>query len=86
MNEDDGWYEIAKDAENAEQFPKDGTEFLAFDSRTKKQDVCFANKMLSKYYVCPVQCDGEYGPSEDEFGYRLVDITHWRHLLEPPKI
>jgi hypothetical protein len=87
MDEDGGWYEIAKNAENAEQLPKDGVEFLAYDSRTKKQDVCKVVEWSDgKSFVFPVQSDGEFGPFEDEFGHNQSDITHWRHLPEPPKV
>jgi hypothetical protein len=68
-----------------ETAPKDGTEFMAYDMRTKKMDVCIMQDTRAWGWVgCPVQSDGEYGPSEDEFGYHLTDITHWMPLPSPP--
>lgn len=65
--------------------PKDGTQFLAWDSRTKKMDVC-ANLARPQPSVAAVQFDGEYGPGEDEFGYNESDITDWMPLPEPPVV
>jgi len=72
-----------------ETAPRDGSEFLAYDSRTKRQDVChMRNFSLSdvKNWVCqPSQFDGEYGPDNNDFGYEWGDITHWMPLPPPPK-
>lgn len=71
-----------------ETVPRDGTEFLAYDSRTKKQAVCKATVVAMKegewVRTYPTQMDGEYGPMEDEFGYNNEDVTHWMPLPEPP--
>lgn len=69
--------------------PKDGTEFLAYDSAARKQDVCiFKNLRAPSFeplWICqPVQVDGAYGPLNDEFGYDWKHITHWQPLPEPP--
>lgn len=50
---------------------------------SQKMDVCVWAETFK--CVVPVQQDGEYGPSEDEFGYNTDDITHWRPLPEPPE-
>ena len=63
-----------------ETAPDEG-EFLAYDSAAKKQDVCYKQ---DNGCVRQVQMDGEYGPLEDEFGYRTEHITHWRPLFVPP--
>lgn len=71
--------------------PKDGSEFLAYDATTGKQDVCYIRR--ENGWVEAVQCDGEYGPHDGEFaGDLIVDgerlwskITHWMPLPEPPK-
>lgn len=70
-----------------ETAPKDGTEFLAFDSRTRKMDVCEMSNIITRepLWVCrPVQMDGEYGPDNSDFGYEWKDITHWMPLPKPP--
>jgi hypothetical protein len=73
MSEIGGWQPI-------ETAPKDGTEFLGYDSLTRKMDVC----VWQDWYFYQVQCDGEMGPSDDEFGYDWKTITHWRPLPAPP--
>lgn len=69
-----------------ETAPKDDTEFLAYDSRTKRMDVCVMSNLYgpNDWLVKPVQSDPVYGTHEDEFGHRSVDITHWMPLPEPP--
>lgn len=63
--------------------PKDGTEFLAYDPVSKKQDVCEMKFIGKAWRVWATQVDGEMGPSEDEFqGHRA---THWMPLPTPPK-
>jgi hypothetical protein len=63
--------------------PKDGTEFLAYDVLTKRQDVC----MWCDFWNEPkqVQRDGEYGPLSDEFGYDRRAIQWWMPLPQPPQ-
>lgn len=68
-----------------ETAPKDGTEFLAYDSRTKKMDVCFMNNWHGPWTCQQSQMDGELGPFIDEFGHKSADITHWMPLPEPPR-
>lgn len=63
-----------------ETAPKDGVEFLAYDSRTKKFDVAVRVKNGAE----AVQYDGEFGPSSDEFGHDPKGITHWMPLPAPP--
>jgi len=64
-----------------ETAPKDGTEFLAYDSVAKKCDVAVWGEIWQDFDA--VQSDGEYSPAEDEFqGER---ITHWMPLPEPPE-
>lgn len=66
--------------------PKDGSEFLAYDSRTRKMDVAQMRDWVRGGAICyAVQRDGEYGPDTDEFGHHPGDITHWMPLPEPPK-
>lgn len=66
-----------------ETAPRDGTEFLAYDAHAKKMDVCEWIDSRS-VHIQPVQSDGDYGPSEDDFGYHLSAITHWMPLPAPP--
>jgi len=62
-----------------ETAPKDG-EFLAYDPIAKKHDICHWEGSLGCFQV---QCDGIFGPEEDEFdGTRA---THWQPLPNPPK-
>lgn len=65
-----------------ETAPKDGTEFLAYDSFAKKMDVCYFWRFKK---VIPVQFDYEIGPYDDEFGFDPKNITHWMPLPQPPK-
>jgi hypothetical protein len=66
-----------------EAAPKDGSEFLAYDSRTKKMDVCvWIGSPLD--WPSQVQQDGEMGPLKDEFGHSWRDITHWMPLPAAP--
>lgn len=68
-----------------ETAPKDGTEFLAYDSHAKKQDVCnWVQFGAQRGEVWATQSDSEYGPGKDEFGYLPQHITHWMPLPEPP--
>jgi len=67
-----------------ETCPTDLSEFLAWDARARKMDVCYASREPSGAYVRPVQVDGEYGPHSDEFGYESGGITHWMPLPNPP--
>jgi hypothetical protein len=68
-----------------ETAPKDGTEFLAYDKRTKKMDVChWIGRPMN--WPSQVQMDGEYGPYEDQFGHSWRDISHWMPLPPPPAI
>jgi len=72
-----------------ETAPKDGTEFLAYDSATKKFDVCIMENWRvgpgqSQWICSAVQIDGENGPLSSEFGYDDKAITHWMPLPEPP--
>lgn len=64
-----------------ETAPQDGTEFLAYDAKAEKMDVC---KWSLAWGVVPVQSDGEYGPLECEFGYETGAITHWMPLPANP--
>lgn len=77
-----------------ETAPRDGTEFLAFDSTTGKMDVCTMESYPSEWYAVPVQYDSEYGPLNGEFYGDIVGsdgrtaasrIVHWMPLPEPPK-
>lgn len=65
--------------------PKDESEFLAYDSVSKKQDVAQWHEWgAGRGYFRAVQSDSEYGPYEDEFGHKSENITHWMPLPEPP--
>ena len=65
--------------------PRDGTEFLAFDSRTRKMDVAeMRNWGRAGWVCCAVQSDGELGPGTDEFGHHPGDVTHWQPLPAHP--
>jgi hypothetical protein len=67
--------------------PRDGTEFLAYDSKAKKFDVCLMRNISTKHplWICQqVQIDGSYGPDGGEFGCVTAYITHWMPLPEPP--
>jgi hypothetical protein len=69
--------------------PKDGSEFLAYDTRTRKMDVCYSyvfNANSQLWFVRAVQSDSEYGPDPEDFGYDSDDITHWRPLPDPPEV
>lgn len=69
-----------------ETAPKDGTEFLAYDIRTRKMDVCEMVYCGGDIFVPrPVQADGEYGPCTDEFGCNGADIRFWMPLPPPPE-
>jgi len=68
-----------------ETAPKDGSEFLAYDSNSEKCDVCHCILLGGYPRLVQVQFDAELGPLEDEFGYRTENITHWMPLPEPPK-
>jgi hypothetical protein len=63
-----------------ETAPDEG-EFLAYDATSGKMDVCVKTETFG---VCAVQCDGEYGPQDGEFGGHGVSITHWMPLPDPP--
>jgi hypothetical protein len=63
-----------------ETAPEDETEFLAYDVRTKKFDVC----EVYRGDVVSTQFDGEQGPDEHEFGYYREDIKWWMPLPAPP--
>ena len=71
-----------------ETAPRDA-EFLAYDSRTKKQSVAYlsVHKMKGGEWVrvYPTQMDGEFGPAYEDFGFNSEDVTHWMPLPEPPK-
>lgn len=71
-----------------ETAPTDGTEFLAYDAKAGKMDVAYAASIKMDggdfFRVYAVQSDGEYGPSDDEFGYASNSITHWMPLPKPP--
>ena len=70
-----------------ETAPKDDSEFLAYDSRTGKMDVCRMENISTAepLWVCrPTQWDGENGPYSNEFGYKSEDITKWMPLPAPP--
>ncbi len=70
-----------------ETAPKDGTEFLAYDVRTKKFDVCYAiTRGCFAGDIELTQSDGEHGPFEDEFGYNKKDIKWWMPLPAPPPL
>lgn len=60
--------------------PRDGTEFLGYDVRTKKMDVCW----FFDGEIQPVQSDGYYGPDEMDFGFDWADIKFWMPLPTPP--
>lgn len=66
-----------------ESCPKDGSDFLAFDVRTRTFDVCSWSYISKR--PGPTQFDGQMGPEEDEFGYNAADIQFWMLLPEPPK-
>jgi len=64
-----------------------GVEFLGWDSSARKMDVCEMTNISTKtphWIARQVQMDGEYGPSNDEFGYDSANITHWTSLPAPP--
>jgi hypothetical protein len=65
-----------------ETAPKDETEFLAYDVRTKKFDVC----EVYRGNIISTQSDCERGPDEHEFGYYLKDIKWWMPLPAPPPL
>ncbi len=70
-----------------ETAPRDGSEFLGYDSRTMKMDVCHMANISTQdpLWICrQVQMDGEYGPDYNDFGYERKDITHWTPLPAPP--
>jgi len=67
-----------------ESAPKDGSEFLAYDRRAKKFDVCVIRDRFGDLVCEAVQYDSIYGPDVDEFGYDSVNITHWTPLPTPP--
>lgn len=68
----DGWMPI-------ESAPKDGTEYLGYDAKRNKFDVCV---FIDSPYVghTAAQSDGEYGAGPDEF----ETPTHWQPLPPPP--
>jgi len=68
-----------------ETAPKDGTEFLAYDSHCKKMDVAVMSKWLWGWECVAVQQDMEGGAMTDEFGYDSANIKHWMPLPDPPK-
>ncbi len=49
-----------------ETCPRDGSEFLAYDSKAGKMDVCVAYVYPGGFYVCQVQCDRELGAAVDQ--------------------
>lgn len=57
--------------------PKDETEFLGYDEKVGKQDVC----VWARSYFRAVQFDNEYGPEPDEFS----TPSHWMPLPDAPK-
>ncbi len=67
-----------------ETAPKDGSEFLAYDGRVKKMDVCIIKCHRNHCWIYPTLQDRE-GQLEDEFGYDEEDITHWMPLPLPPQ-
>lgn len=70
-----------------ETAPKDGTHFLAFDSRVRRMGVCHMVNISTRepLWVCQLlECDFEYGPGVEDFGRDYSDITHWQPLPEPP--
>lgn len=69
-----GWQDIST-------APRDGTEFLGYDVRTGKMDVCNFDRWGDPQAV---QSDCEYGPSEDDFGFDHRDIKFWMPLPTPP--
>jgi hypothetical protein len=66
-----------------ETAPKDGTEFLAYDTLTQKMDVAVWVDLFGGQ-VKAVQEDRENGPLSDEFGYEPRAIRHWKPLPPPP--
>lgn len=67
-----------------ETAPTDGTEFLAYDARTGKMDVCKTYVGHRGVEIEACQYDKEYGPMDNEFGCDEADITHWMPLPAPP--
>lgn len=65
-----------------ETAPEDETEFLAYDVRTKKFDVC----EVYRGDTISTQSDRERGPDEHEFGYYREDIKWWIPLPAPPPL
>lgn len=73
--------------QDIETAPRDGTEFLAWDSVAQKMDVAYMYNVSTReplWVPRQVQMDGEYGPLGDEFGCDHRNITHWMPLPEPP--
>lgn len=60
--------------------PKDGTEFLAWDSRVREMGVCVWIGEWQR--IVPVQGDSF---STDKFGHDSGNLTHWRPLPKPPE-
>jgi hypothetical protein len=58
--------------------PKDGTEFLGYDRKVGKMDVC----EWSYDRFRAVQFDGECGPLDDEF----CTPSHWAPLPDAPVV
>lgn len=66
-----------------ESCPKDLSEFLAFDVRTRTFDVCYWSNIHRVVHAA--QRDGQLGPDESQFGYNSDDIQFWMRLPEPPQ-
>lgn len=78
MSDPNGWDLI-------ETAPKDGSEFLAYDAASGKQDVAHCVQSgPCKGDIMAVQFDYEYLAEKDEFGGPDARITHWQPLPGPP--
>ena len=65
--------------------PKDGSEFLAYDAKADKTDVCYYTELSpGKGYIAAVQSDCGMWPFEDEFGYDEKAIIAWMPLPARP--